>query len=118
LLAHFFPDFFRARGLSERSAHFAFDLLIAAALALATMSIGVMGAFALIFLPPLIAFAWTRTWRSALLLAVGVGVVCHVLAFTLALLLDQPYGPLLGLLLVIVAAASALSHAYRHRPLA
>lgn len=44
LLAHFFPDFFRARGLSERRAHYAFDLVAGAALASATMSVGVMGA--------------------------------------------------------------------------
>jgi len=110
LLAHFFPDFFRARGLSERRAHFAFDLLVAGALALATMSIGVMGAFALIFVPPLIAFSWAGSWRRSLLLAVGSGVVAYVAAFALALVLDQPFGPLLGLLLVAGGVVSALLH--------
>jgi zinc/manganese transport system permease protein len=110
LLAHFFPDFFRARGLSERRAHFAFDLLVAGALALATMSIGVMGAFALIFVPPLIAFSWADGWRRSLLLAVGSGVAAYVVAFALALVLDQPFGPLLGLLLVGSGVASALLH--------
>lgn len=108
LLAHFFPDFFRARGLSERRAHFAFDLLVAGALALATMSIGVMGAFALIFVPPLIAFGWADGWRRALLLAVSSGLLAYVAAFALALLLDQPFGPLLGLLLVAAGVCSAL----------
>ncbi len=108
LLAHFFPDFFRARGLSERRAHYAFDLLIAGALALATMSIGVMGAFALIFVPPLIAFAWAEAWRRALLLAVVSGLLAYGIAFSLALVLDQPFGPLLGLLLVAAGVCSAL----------
>ncbi len=108
LLAHFFPDFYRARGLSERRAHFAFDLLIAAALALATMSVGVMGAFAMIFVPPLIAFAWANSWRRSVLLAVGSGVLAYIGAFALALVLDQPFGPLLGLLLVAVGVGSAL----------
>ncbi|MBA4092795.1 MAG: ABC transporter [Candidatus Accumulibacter sp.] len=108
LLAHFFPDLFRARGLSERRAHFAFDLLVAGALALATMSIGVMGAFALIFVPPLIAFGWAGSWRRALALGVAVGVASYVLAFGLALALDQPFGPLLALLLVAAGVASAL----------
>lgn len=108
LLAHFFPDFFRARGFSERRAHFAFDLLVAGALALATMSIGVMGAFALIFVPPLFAFDWAAGWRRALLLSVALAVAAYVLAFALALLLDQPFGPLLALLLVGAGVASAL----------
>jgi zinc transport system permease protein len=108
LLAHFFPDFFRARGLSERRAHFTFDLLVAGALALATMSIGVMGAFALIFVPPLIAFGWADGWRCSLHLAVGSGLLAYVTAFALALVLDQPFGPLLGLLLVAAGVGSAL----------
>lgn len=108
LLAHFFPDFFRARGLSERRAHFAFDLLVAGALALATIDISVMGAFALIFVPPLIAFNWANGWQRALLLAVLCGLLAHVAAFALALVLDQPFGPLLGLLLVAAGVCSAL----------
>lgn len=108
LLAHFFPDFARARGLSERRAHFAFDLLVAGALALATMSIGVMGAFALIFVPPLIGFAWADGWRRALRLAALCGALAHLAAFALALVLDQPFGPLLALLLVAAGTGSAL----------
>ncbi|MFZ4537419.1 metal ABC transporter permease [Propionivibrio sp.] len=108
LLAHFFPDFFRARGLSERRAHFVFDLLVAGALALATMSVGVMGAFALIFVPPLIAFNWGNGWHGALLLALSSAFLAYVAAFALALVLDQPFGPLLGLLLVATGVCSAL----------
>jgi zinc/manganese transport system permease protein len=115
LLAHFFPDFFRARGLSERRAHFTFDLLVAGALALATMSIGVMGAFAMIFVPPLIAFAWADGWRRSLLLAVAGGLLVYVTAFALALVLDQPFGPLLGLLLVAAGAGSALLRSFLKR---
>jgi zinc/manganese transport system permease protein len=115
LLAHFFPDFFRARGLSERRAHFTFDLLVAGALALATMSIGVMGAFALIFVPPLLAFGWADAWRRSLLLAAISGLLAYVAAFALALVLDQPFGPLLGLLLVAAGAGSALLRSFLKR---
>lgn len=115
LLAHFFPDFFRARGLSERRAHFAFDLLIAGALALATMSIGVMGAFALIFVPPMIAFSWADGWRPAILLSLATGLVSYIASFALALLLDQPFGPLLGLLLVTGGVFSALLRSFLGR---
>lgn len=108
LLSHFFPDFFRARGLSARRIHFLFDLLAAAALALATMSIGVMAAFAMIFVPPLVAWGWSGSWRRSLALAVAVGVGCYVLAFVLALLVDQPFGPLLALILVFCGVLSGL----------
>jgi len=42
LLERMFPDFFRASGLSAWRFHLIFDLLVAAGLALATASIGVM----------------------------------------------------------------------------
>ena len=45
LLERMFPDFFRASGLSALRYHLIFDLLIAAGLALATSSIGVMASF-------------------------------------------------------------------------
>jgi zinc/manganese transport system permease protein len=108
LLAHFFPDFLRARGLSGRRAQIGFDLLVAGALALATMSLGVMGAFALIFVPPLVAFGWGGGWRQCLLLATATGVAIYVLAFALALSLDQPFSPLCGLLLVAFAVLSGV----------
>lgn len=108
LQAHFFPDFFRAAGGSARRVHLAFDLVVAAALALATMSIGVMSAFALIFLPPLVAWAWSASWRRALALAVAVGVAAYLAAFVGALWLDQPFGPVLALLLVGFGALSGL----------
>jgi zinc transport system permease protein len=72
------------------------------------MSIGVMGAFALIFVPPLIAFGWADGWRRSLMLAVISGLLAYITAFALALVLDQPFGPLLGLLLVAAGVGSAL----------
>lgn len=107
LLARFFPDFFRARGLSERPYHFAFDCVIAGALALATTSIGVMAAFALVFVPPLIAYRWGSNWRGGLVLAAITGLLGYVGAFAAALLLDQPFGPLCAILLVTAGAVSA-----------
>ncbi len=108
LLAHFFPDFFRARGRSARRIHLVFDMLAAAALALATMSVGVMAAFALIFVTPFIAWGWSTSWRRALAGAVGIGVAAYGLAFFLALWLDQPFGPLLALVLVGAGIVSSL----------
>lgn len=109
LQAHFFPDFLRARGRSGARIHLVFDLAVAVALALATMSLGVMGAFALVFVPPLAAFGWAGSWRQGLLLSVAHGVGAYLAAFALALLFDQPFAPLLALLLVASGAGSVVA---------
>ncbi|MEF3193723.1 MAG: ABC transporter [Halothiobacillaceae bacterium] len=80
-----------------------FELLVAASLALAAASLGVMAAFALAFLPARIAFRLAPRWSVAILLALAVGAGSHLLAFFLALHLDQPYGPVLTLLLLASA---------------
>ncbi len=102
LLASFFPEFLSAQGKAAWRYHVAFDVLIAGALALATASIGVMAAFALVFVPPLIAWRHGRGWRNSLALAAALGALSHTLAFSLALSLDQPYGPSLALILVVL----------------
>lgn len=101
LLAHIYPDFFRARVGTNWPTQAGFDLLTALALALATMSMGVMGAFSLIFIPPWLAFRRARGWRKGLWLAVAIGVFAYIAAFLLALRFDQPFGPVLALILII-----------------
>lgn len=108
LLCHLFPDFFRARGRSASRIHLCFDMLVAAVLAMATMSIGVMAAFAMIFVPPLVAWQWSHGWRGSLWRAVLFGVLIYVLAFAAALAADQPFGPVLVLMLVVVGLLSGL----------
>lgn len=115
LQAHFFADFFRSRGGSPRRIGLMFDFLVAAALALATMSLGVMSAFALIFVPPWLAWRHARSWRSSLVWAAGIGVAAYVLSFVLALVLDQPFGPLLALVLVGLGLVEALVEAIWQR---
>ncbi|MBU1362486.1 MAG: metal ABC transporter permease [Gammaproteobacteria bacterium] len=101
LLARVYPDLFRLRGLSVWPIQAGFDLLAALCLALATMSLGVMGAFALVFIPPWLAFRRAANWRSGLRWAVAISLVAYVVAFALALWLDQPFGPVLAVLLVL-----------------
>jgi ABC-type Mn2+/Zn2+ transport system permease subunit len=102
LLARVYPDYFKARRLRAWPVVLGFDLVAALTLALATMSMGVMGGFALVFVPPWIAFRRAGTWRNGILLAVAIGLVGYVAAFALALGLDQPFGPILALLLIAV----------------
>ncbi len=100
LLAHLYPDFFRIRGLRAWPIQLGFDMLAALCLALATMSLGVMGAFALVFIPPWLAFRRAASWRGGLWRALVIGLAAYLGAFGVALWLDQPFGPILALLLV------------------
>src|SRR5574343_1240579 len=100
LLAHTYPDFFRIRGLRAWPTQIGFDLLAALALAVATMSLGVMGAFALVFIPPWLAFRRAKDWRSGLLVSLFIGLAAYLGAFAVALWLDQPLGPILAMMLV------------------
>lgn len=104
LLERMFPDFFRASGLSATRFHLLFDLLVAAGLALATTSIGVMAAFALVFIPTMIAYQWGTSWRNSMLIATLVSLTAYVIAFEIALVEDQPFGPVLVLSLVLAVA--------------
>ena len=82
-----------------------FDLLAGVVIALATVSIGVMAAFALVFVPPLVAYRFGRSWRFGLGLAAAVGMAGYSLAFALSLAFDQPFGPVCALLLVVIILA-------------
>lgn len=103
LLIRLYPDYFACRGGSGWPADLLFSVLTALALALATMSLGVMGCFALVFVPPWLAFRRAGNWRSGLRWAVALGVLSYLLAFTIALYLDQPFGAVLAAIAVILA---------------
>ncbi|MBK6403777.1 MAG: metal ABC transporter permease [Holophagales bacterium] len=95
LLEHFFPESLAANGQSPWKLHLAFDLLVAFSVALATESIGVMATFALVFLPPWIAFRIAASWKRALVHCAGFSITAYLAAFVLAIVLDQPFGPVL-----------------------
>ena len=101
LLSHLYPDFFRLRGLAAWPVQTGFDLVAAISLAMATMTMGVMGAFALVFVPPWLAFRRASCWQNGLWLALLIALFSYVTAFALALYCDQPFGPVLALILVI-----------------
>jgi len=101
LLEHFFPESLAANGHSPWKLHLAFDLLVALSVALATESIGVMATFCLVFLPPWVAFRIAASWKRALVHSAGFSVTAYLAAFVLAIVLDQPFGPVLVGTLVV-----------------
>lgn len=108
LVARFLPGHLLATGRLEGRAHLGFDLLVACALALATMSIGLAAAFALIFVPAWIVCDAASGWRRALIFSVLMGAAGYVAAFFLALAADQPFGPILALTLSLAAGLTFL----------
>jgi zinc/manganese transport system permease protein len=103
LLGRFFPEHFSANGNDNPPHNLAFDLLTAVALAAACSVIGVMAAFAMVFVPPWVAFLVATGWRNTLIWSGALGVGAYVGSFVLAIVLDQPYGPVLVATLLIVA---------------
>ena len=88
--------------------HLGFDLLAAAGIAAATATLGLMGTFALVLVPAWCAFRVAPGWRRALLLAAVIGAGAYLAAFAVALRLDQPFGPVLVAVLLLIAAILAL----------
>ena len=102
LLAQLYPDFFRMRGLAAWPIHLGFDLLAALLLALATMIIGVMASFALVFIPPWLAARRAGTWRQGIRAASLLASLIYTLAFFIALYLDQAFGAVFALSLILL----------------
>lgn len=107
--ARFFPLHERANRLPAWRWRLTFDVLVALGMAIGTATIGLMGAFALVFGPAWMAFRIAPSWRAALLLSALWGVASYLIAFALALMLDQPFGPMLVATLVVGALLTALA---------
>jgi zinc/manganese transport system permease protein len=105
--AHLFPRHEVANNLPAWRWHLGFDLLVALAIALGTATLGLMAAFALVFLPAWIAFRQAPDWRRANLASLAAGLAAYLTAFALALVFDQPFGPVLVAVLLAMFAALA-----------
>ena len=110
LRARFFPRFEQANALPAWRWHLSIDLLAAAGMAAGTATLGLMGAFALVFVPAWLAFRSARSWRWTLVTSAVIGIGGYLIAFLLALSLDQPFGPVVVSVLVVVSAAATIMH--------
>lgn len=106
--ARLLPSFERANHLPAWRWHLGFDLLVALTVAVATATLGLMATFALVFVPAWLAFRHASSWRRAWQVSAGVGIAAYGLAFALALGLDQPFGPVLVMVLVLALILDAL----------
>lgn len=106
IAARLFPERERANRLPAWRWHLGFDLLAASVIAAGTATLGLMASFALIFVPSWIAFRRGADWQHAQWLAAGIGVAGYGLAFVLALILDQPFGPVLAAVFVALSGFS------------
>ncbi|SCZ56270.1 metal ABC transporter permease [Thiohalomonas denitrificans] len=111
-------EFFPALGHNTRHRFawrwpLAFDLLAALGMAVGTGTIGLMGAFALVFLPAWLAFRTAPSWRGTLIIALVTGTLGYLMAFALALYFDQPFGPVLVALLFILMALIEMARHFR-----
>jgi zinc/manganese transport system permease protein len=109
LRQRFFPDYFSAN-LQPAWPHEAiFALLLVWTLVLATVALGAMAAFALMFVPPWIAFRVAAGWWPAVLWSAGIGLAAYLAAFVIAIALDQPFGPVLVASLLVLTPLRGLS---------
>ncbi|NGX14748.1 metal ABC transporter permease [Wenzhouxiangella sp. XN24] len=102
LLARLFPDHYSANQLPTWPHEIGFEVLVAVGVVLGIGTMGVMATFAMMMIPPWVAFRLARGWRPALLLATALGVAAFLAGFLLALELDLPFGPALVAVLLLL----------------
>lgn len=105
--ARLFPQHEVANRLPRWRWQLGFDLLATLAVAVGTATLGLMAAFALVFLPSWLAFRAAPGWRVGNWIAAGAGLAGYLIAFTIALQFDQPFGPVLVATLALMFAAIA-----------
>ena len=112
--ARFFPSHEKANNLPAWRWHLSFDLLVALGMAIGTGTIGLMAAFALIFIPPWTAFRIAKNWKNCLRISLIFGVVSYLLAFSIALMMDQPLGPVMVMVLILASGLIMTFYPRRH----
>lgn len=91
---------------------FGFDLLAALGMAIGAGTLGLMAAFALAFVPPWAAFRVARNWQHCRWISAGIATFAYVVAFVIALLFDQPFGPVLVAVLAIMTGTIVTIRTY------
>lgn len=93
----------RVNGRRAWSYALVFDALVMVVVAACALAMGVMAAFALVMIPAWIAWRFARGWRRALWMSGLLAAVAYGVAFVLSLHLDQPFGPVMVVCLLMLA---------------
>lgn len=116
LTERFFPDHFPANGQARWPHGLIYQGCVVAAVVLGTQAMGAFPVFALLFIPPWVAFAFARGWRQGMTVSVLLGLSVYTLAFLIAIGVDQPFGPTLTLMLAATSPLRLLAPViYRYR---
>ncbi|HUG98405.1 MAG TPA: metal ABC transporter permease [Gammaproteobacteria bacterium] len=101
LITRLFPSHFKANRQPDWPHELCLEALLVGGVVLGISTMGVMATFAMMFIPPWIAFRLARGWMRALLLCALLGAGAGLAGFIVALALDLPFGPaLVGMLLL------------------
>lgn len=97
------PDHFAIN--RQRCWHYTllFDLMTVAILAASATAFGVIATFALVFIPPWIAWHLAVGWRQVVMLSMALATAAYLAAFVLAITADQPFGPVLVVMLALLS---------------
>lgn len=93
LRARLFPHYEQLNETKTFRWHLGFDLLVAITMGVATACVGLMTAFAMVFIPAWLAFKLATSWQASIFIALVFNVIGFILGFSAAVILDQPYGP-------------------------
>lgn len=101
LMARLFPGYFRANRQPAWPHELVLEALLVGGIVLGISTMGVMATFAMLFIPPWVAFRLARGWMRALLLSILLGVSANLAGFFAALAFDLPFGPALVAMLLL-----------------
>jgi zinc/manganese transport system permease protein len=95
LTSRLFPGHFAANRQPAWPHELLLEALLVGGVVLGISTMGVMATFAMLFIPPWVAFRLVRGWMRALLCSMILGVAACLAGFVAALALDLPFGPAL-----------------------
>lgn len=95
LISRLFPYHFRANRQPAWPHEASLEALLIGGVVLGITTMGVMATFAMLFIPPWVAFRLARGWMRAVLLSALLGVGAYFAGFLAALALDLSFGPAL-----------------------
>lgn len=113
LREHFQPGYSQANERRVWPSTLGFDALVVLVVAISSIALGVMASFALVMLPAWIAWGVVRGWRAVLWCSALLGLGAYLGAFVIALVLDQPFGPVLVMLLLCLLPLRLLASSRR-----